>query len=177
MQLNISVILPLLGHVTLFGTLYLSGTPNSLSPLWDQVQLSLVLGDSNPWRGSNKYFGSLTRSIYSTICWLLRKEWLERLLSNSYVFKTDLGSILPQDMTLKDHDFSDWVFWFKWNGFTNKDLWLVASKLNVTWLLFCWENNSSTYDSQRNVHRKITELNVLYLSEKLILNNNINMNA
>ena len=109
---NISVILPLLGHVTLFGTLYLSGTPNSLSPLWDQGQLSLVLGDSNPWRGSNKYFGSLTQSIHLTIYWLLRKEWLERLLSNSYVFKTDLGSILPQDMTLKDHDFSDWVFWF-----------------------------------------------------------------
>ena len=34
--------------------------------LWDRGQLSLVLGDSNCWRRSNKYFGLLTQSIHST---------------------------------------------------------------------------------------------------------------
>ena len=35
--------------------------------LWDQGLQWLVLGDSNRWRGSNKYSGQLTWSIYSTI--------------------------------------------------------------------------------------------------------------
>ena len=35
--------------------------------LWDQTLWFTTLGDSNRWRGSNKYSDLLTRSIYSTI--------------------------------------------------------------------------------------------------------------
>ena len=36
--------------------------------LRDQVLLLGALGDSNSWRGSNKYSGQLTVSIYLTLC-------------------------------------------------------------------------------------------------------------
>ena len=43
-----------------------------------------------------------------------------------------------------------------------------ANLAGLPWPLFCWENNSSTY-SQRNCTQKDYWLNLIYLSEKLIL--------
>ena len=63
--------------------------------LWDQALRFTTLGDSNRWRGSNKYSDLLTRSIYSTLSnfqfWcilvnmskLLKKSLFRKMLSQS----------------------------------------------------------------------------------------------
>ena len=52
-----------------------------------------------------------------------------------------------------------WHFKFCWDNFL---------LLFFFWLVFCWENKSSTY-SQRNCTQKDYWINVLYLDSKLIL--------
>ena len=55
--------------------------------LWDQALRFTTLGDSNRWRGSNKYSDLLTRSIYSTVlqksrfyfCWFWNQTFFASL--------------------------------------------------------------------------------------------------
>ena len=55
--------------------------------LWDQGRSLLVLGDSNCWRGSNNYYGLLTRSIYSTVWFHYRDSFWNFFAGKSILFR------------------------------------------------------------------------------------------